>query len=104
MSNPASSFIPRFSAGPHIIVTALIASLTAMTACSPPQPSEESPSESAEVDATAIPSPPAGFDAVPVPKDNPVTFLQIGDSSSSARGGRLGPGTGRGEPEFVEPH
>lgn len=77
MSNPTSSFIPPFSASPHIIGTALIASLTAMTACSPPPPSAESPSESAEVDATAIPSPPAGFDAVPVPEDNPITVEKV---------------------------
>ncbi len=77
MFNPASSFIPPFSANPYIIGTALIASLTAMTACSPPPPSEESPSESAEVDATAILSPPAGFDAVPVPEDNPTTVGKV---------------------------
>ena len=77
MNSTASRFSPssaRFSASPYIIGTALIISFSA---CQPSQPVEESPPESAEGDATKIPSPPAGFDAVPVPEDNPVTVEKV---------------------------
>ena len=61
-------------ASSHWIGVALIIGLTA---CAPSQPPTESPSETEEADATTIPSPPAGFDAVPVPDDNPITAEKV---------------------------
>ncbi len=66
-----------YSVSPYVIGIALIASLSAITACSSPEPVEESPPESIEGNAATIPSPPAGFDAVPVPEDNPVTVEKV---------------------------
>ena len=82
-----------YPASPYAISIALIVFLSAMTACSPPEPKEpveKSPLESTEGDEATIPSPPAGFDAVPVPEDNPSPWKKLpwASSSSSIKGSR----------------
>ena len=65
------------TASPHAIGIGGIALIVSLTACTPPGPPAESSSESKEADTTTIPSPPTGFDAVPVPEGNPITAEKV---------------------------